>query len=310
MANEQHSERRVEFDFAVTFSNGGGLQGEGFRLDIPGDDITDDELANYLIRDLRLLMVRDVRISNKRIIVEPHKRGPVAPDVATPTGVRHVDLSHTVEDGMITYKGLPAPIICDFLSREQSRANYADGTEFQIGKIELVANTGTYLDSPFHRYADGHDLSELDLASLAHLDAVLVRVTGSAERAISHTAFGAVDVRGKAVLAHTGWDRHWRTDRYFEGHPFLTEDAARYLRDAGAALVGIDSYNIDDTADLSRPAHSILLGAEIPIVEHLCGLEQLPTEGFHFTAVPVKVKGMGTFPVRAYATLMAEGDHR
>ena len=207
---------------------------------------------------------------------------------------------------MITYKGLPAPVICDYLSREQSRANYAEGTEFQIGKIELVANTGTYLDSPFHRYADGHDLSELHLASLAALEASLVRLTGSAERAISHSAFGAIDVRGKAVLIHTGWDRHWRTDQYFEGHPFLTEDAASYLRDAGAALVGIDSYNIDDTADLRRPAHSILLGAEIPIVEHLCGLEQLPGSGFRFTAVPVKVKGMGTFPVRAYATLVEE----
>jgi kynurenine formamidase len=300
MTHNQHSQRRVQFDFAVTFSNGGSLRGEGFRLDIPGDDITDDELADYLIRDLRLLMVRDVRISNKRIIVEPHKRGLVAASVATLTTQRHIDLSHTVEHAMITYKGLPAPIICDFLSREQSRASYAEGTEFQIGKIELVANTGTYLDSPFHRYADGHDL--------ANLDAVLVRVTGSAERAISHTAFGAVDVRGKAVLAHTGWDRHWRTDQYFEGHPFLTEDAARYLRDVGAALIGIDSYNIDDTADLRRPAHSILLGAEIPIVEHLCGLEQLPTEEFRFTAVPVKIKGMGTFPVRAYATLAA-GDH-
>ncbi|HKW23608.1 MAG TPA: cyclase family protein, partial [Ktedonobacterales bacterium] len=203
MTNDQHSQRRVQFDFAVAFSNGGGLQGEGFRLDIPGDDITDDELSDYLIRDLRLLMVRNVRISNKRIIVEPHKRGLVATDAATPTTQRHIDLSHTVEDGMITYKGLPAPIICDFLSREQSRASYADGTEFQIGKIELVANTGTYLDSPFHRYADGHDLSELDLARLANLDAVLVRVTGSAERAISHAAFGAIDVRGRAVLAHT-----------------------------------------------------------------------------------------------------------
>lgn len=311
MTNDQHSQRRVQFDFEVAFSNGGSLRGEGFRLDIPGDDITDNELADYLIRDLRLLMARDVRIRNKRIIVEPHKRGLVATDAATLTTTttqRHIDLSHTVEDGMITYKGLPAPIICDFLSREQSRASYAEGTEFQIGKIELVANTGTYLDSPFHRYADGHDLSELDLARLANLEAVLIRVTGSAERAISHTTFGAVDVRGRAVLAHTGWDRHWRTDQYFEGHPFLTEDAASYLRDAGAALVGIDSYNIDDTADLRRPAHSILLGAEIPIVEHLCGLEQLPTAGFRFTAVPVKVRGMGTFPVRAYATL-AEGDH-
>ena len=287
-------EKRIQFDFAVTFLNGGGLQGHDFRLDIPGDDIGDDELAEYLVRDLRLLMVQQVRITNKRIIVEPHKRG---------AGARHIDLSHIVEDGMITYKGLPAPIICDYLSREDSRANYAAGTEFQIGKIDMVANTGTYLDSPFHRFANGHDLAELDLASLANLDAVLIRVTGSGERAISRAAFAAVDVRGRAVLAHTGWDRHWRTDQYFEGHPFLTEDAATYLRDEGAALVGIDSYNIDDTANLSRPAHTILLGAGIPIVEHLRGLEQLPIVGFRFTAVPPKVRGMGTFPVRAFATL-------
>ncbi len=299
MANE----KRVQFDFTVTFLNGGGLQGQEFRLDISGNDISDKELSDYLIRDLRLLMVGQIHITNKRIITEPHKRGENTTDVSARHGGRQIDLSHIVEDGMITYKGLPAPIICDFLSREASRANYAEGTEFQIGKIELVSNTGTYLDSPFHRYADGHDLSELDLASLADLDAVLVRVTGSAERAITRAAFAPVDVRGKAVLVHTGWDRHWRTDQYFEGHPFLTEDAAVYLRDAGAALVGIDSYNIDDTADLSRPVHTILLRANIPIVEHLCGLEQLPIAGFRFTAVPPKLRGMGTFPVRAFATL-------
>lgn len=299
MAND----KRVQFDFTVTFMNGGGLQGQDFRLDIPGEDIGDDDLAAYLIRDLRLLMVGQVHITNKRIITEPHKRDENATHEATQPGARPIDLSHVVEDGMITYKGLPAPVICDFLSREASRANYAEGTEFQIGKIEMVANTGTYLDSPFHRYAHGHDLSQLDLARLADLDAVVIRVTGSAERAITRAAFASADVRGKAVLAHTGWDRHWRTDQYFEGHPFLTEDAAAYLRDAGAALVGIDSYNIDDTADLSRPVHTILLGAEIPIVEHLCGLEQLPTAGFRFSAVPPKVRGMGTFPVRAFATV-------
>lgn len=216
-----------------------------------------------------------------------------------------MDLSHTVEDGMITYKGLPTPIICDYLSREQSHANYAAGTEFQIGKIELVANTGTYVDSPFHRFADGHDLSELDLWRLADVEAVVVRVVGMAGRAISREVFAALDVRDKAVLVHTGWDRHWRTDQYFEGHPFLTEDAAVYLRDAGARLVGIDSYNIDDTGDGRRPVHTTLLRAEIPIVEHLCDLGLLPTSGFRFSAVPVKVKGMGTFPVRAYA--MIEG---
>jgi arylformamidase len=304
-SNDPLREKRAQFDFIVTFSNGGELRGDGFRLDIDGDDVNDDELADTIIRDMRLLMVQHVEISNKRILIEPHKRAvPVAgPAASSAEERRHIDLSHTVEDGMITYKGLPAPIVCDYISREQSRANYAEGTEFQIGKIEMVANTGTYIDSPFHRYAGGHDLSELNLASLADLDAVLVRLTGSTARAISRSAFGAVDVGGKAVLVQTGWDRHWRTEHYFEGHPFLTEDAATYLQQSGARLVGIDSYNIDDTADLRRPVHTILLGAEIPIVEHLCGLDQLPLTPFRFTAVPVKVKSMGTFPVRAYATL-------
>jgi kynurenine formamidase len=213
-----------------------------------------------------------------------------------------IDLSHTVEHGMITYKGLPAPVICDYLSREDSRSHYAAGTEFHIGKIEMVANTGTYLDSPFHRYADGKDLSELALASLADLDGIVIHA-GSGGRAISEVAFEGGDLRGKAVLVHTGWDAHWRTDRYFEGHPFLTADAAQYLTDSGAALVGIDSLNIDDTADGRRPVHSTLLAAEIPIVEHLCNLGQLPDWGFHFFAVPVKVKQFGTFPVRSFAVI-------
>jgi arylformamidase len=215
---------------------------------------------------------------------------------------RLIDLSHTIEHGLITYKGLPAPIICDFLSREQSKAHYAPGTQFQIGKIEMVANTGTYLDSPFHRYADGKDLSRLELSSLADLVGLLVVGGNDPDgRAIGSKVFQGLDVEGKAVLVHTGWAAHWRTDKYFEGHPFLTKDAAQFLSDQGAALVGIDSYNIDDTADLSRPAHSILLGAGIPIVEHMCNLNKLPPGGFKFFAVPVKIKGFGTFPVRAFA---------
>jgi len=295
-------QKRVQFDFEVEFLNGGGLKGEGFRLDIHGDDIDDSALADYIVRDLRLLMVGRVYIRNKSIIAEPHKRS-VATDVATAPASRLIDLSHTIEDGMITYKGLPAPLICDHLSREQSRQLYAAGTEFQIGKITLVANTGTYIDSPFHRYADGRDIAGLDLQSLAGLDAITVRVTGSSRSAIPREIFAAYDVAGKAVLVHTGWDAHWRTDRYFEGHPFLTVDAAEYLQRSGATLVGIDSYNIDDTGDGRRPVHTTLLGAGIPIVEHMCGLEQLPAAGFRFSAVPPKVKGMGTFPIRAYATL-------
>jgi kynurenine formamidase len=211
-----------------------------------------------------------------------------------------VDVSHVVEHGMVTYKGLPAPLVCDFLSREQSRAHYAPGTEFHIGKIEMVANTGTYLDAPFHRCANGKDLSELSLERLANLAGVVIPADLSNGRAIGRSIFKDRDLRGKAVLVRTGWDAHWRTDQYFEGHPFLTRDAAEYLLEAGVALVGIDSLNIDDTADLSRPVHSLLLAAEVPIVEHLRGLGQLPGSGFRFFAVPVKVKGMGTFPVRAF----------
>jgi len=214
-----------------------------------------------------------------------------------------VDVSHVVEHGMVTYKGLPAPLVCDFLSREQSRAHYAPGTEFRIGKIEMAANTGTYLDSPFHRYAAGKDLSELPLDRLANLVGIVILADPSLGRAVGRGAFGDHDLRGKAVLVRTGWDAHWRTDRYFEGHPFLTRDAAEYLLAAGAALVGIDSLNIDDTGDLSRPVHSLLLAGEVPIVEHLRGLDRLPVGRFRFFAVPVKVKGLGTFPVRAFGLM-------
>jgi len=215
-----------------------------------------------------------------------------------------IDLSHEVEHGMITYKGLPAPIICDFLSREESRKHYAEGTEFNIGKIEMVANTGTYVDSPFHRFADGMDLAELPLESLADLDGIVVHVQ-EAGRAIRAETFHGLELSGRAVLIHTEWARHWRTDQYFEGHPFLTREAAQYLADAGAAFVGIDTYNIDDTTDGTRPAHTILLGRRIPICEHMCRLGDLPDHGFRFHAAPVKVRAFGTFPVRAYAVLDA-----
>jgi kynurenine formamidase len=215
---------------------------------------------------------------------------------------RLVDVSHTVENGMITYKGLPAPVISDYLSREESRTRYAPGTEFHIGKIEMVANTGTYLDSPFHRYARGRDLAGLDLNSIANLDGIVVRCLEST--AITEESFGDIDVKGKAVLVHTGWDRHWRTEEYSSGnHPYLTEAAATHLAKSGATLVGIDSFNIDATGDGNRPAHSVLLGHDIPIVEHLCGLDDLPESGFKFFAVPVKVRQFGTFPVRAFGII-------
>jgi arylformamidase len=216
---------------------------------------------------------------------------------------RVVDLSHTIEHGMVTLQGFPAPVICDWLSREQSRERYEAGTEFQIGRIDMIANTGTYLDTPFHRYANGFDLADLELSAVSHVPAVVVRAVGQDSRAIDWSKFVPIDCRGMAVLVHTGWDRHWGTPRYFEAHPYLTAKAADYLRDRGARLVGIDSLNIDDMSTGARPVHSILLAAGIPIVEHLRGLDQLPSDGFEFSAVPPKVRGMGTFPVRAHAHL-------
>lgn len=298
-------DKRVCFDFEVDFSNGGGIQGQDFRLDIEDDSVGDDALAAHIIRDLRLLMVAEVRILNKRIIEERHKRTNQPAEIDGPrdgTG-RFVDLSHTIESGMVTYKGLPAPVICDYLSREESRNVYAQGTEFQIGRIDMVANTGTYIDSPFHRYEDGHDLAGLAIDRIAEVPGVVVRVEGATGRALDWHHFAPVECRGRAVLVNTGWDRHWRTECYYDGHPFLTEKAALYLRDQGAALVGIDSLNIDDTSFGTRPVHSVLLGAGIPIVEHMTGLGELPVDGFRFSAVPPGVVAMGTFPVRAYARL-------
>lgn len=217
--------------------------------------------------------------------------------------MKMIDLNHVIEHGMVTYRGLPAPLICDFLSREQSRQKYAPGTEFHIGKIEMVANTGTYLDSPFHRYEDGHDVAELKLSQLSHLPCVVARVDTSASRAIEQLNLSKENVRGHAVLIQTAWSRHWRTDAYFEGHPFVTSHLATWLKESGAALVGIDSYNIDNTDTLERPAHSILLRHDIPIVEHLCNLESVPESGAQFFAIPPRIKGMGTFPVRAFAVI-------
>lgn len=216
---------------------------------------------------------------------------------------RLIELSHQIADGLVTYPGLPAPRIDEHLARVASRERYATGTEFSIGRITMVGNTGTYLDSPFHRFADGADLAGLALDRLVDLDGLLVRVLDPAVRAIGTDVLAGLEVGRRAVLIHTGWDRHWATEQYGHGHPFLTADGAVWLAEHGALLVGIDSLNIDDTNDLARPTHTTLLAAGIPIVEHLTGLEQLPLEGFRFTAAPPRVVGMGTWPVRAYATL-------
>jgi kynurenine formamidase len=291
---------RVQFDFEIDFSNGGGIQGRDFRLDIAGDDISDSELADYLVADMRLLMVGAVRVHNKRIIAEAHKRKPVdTPALSEP----YVDLSHVIENGTVSHRGLPAPIICDYLSRESSRTRYAPGTEFHIAKIEMVANTGTYIDCPFHRFADGRDFAQIGIEQLADIDAVVVRAEQRDSAAVGVEYFRGLEIRNRAVLVQTGWDRHWNTQAYLGEHPFLTEEAANHLRDGGAKLVGIDSMNIDDTRGNTRPVHSALLGAGILIAEHLCNLSALPDDGFAFSAIPPKFKGVGTFPVRAMARL-------
>ena len=216
---------------------------------------------------------------------------------------RLVDLSHLIVDGMTTYKGLPGPRICDFWSREESAASYDDGSSFQIGRIDMIANTGTYLDAPFHRFEDGPDLAGLAIAQLAALPGIVVRQPWENGLAVDASRFDGVAVAGKAVLVHTGWDRHWGSDLYFDEHPFLTVEAAQLLASRGAALVGIDSHNIDDTRPKSRPVHTVLLGAGLLICEHLTNLGALPDEGFTFTAAPPGIAGMGTFPVRAFALL-------
>jgi len=293
-------DRRVKFDFEIYFTNGGNIKGEDFRLDIEGDTISDKALADHIIADLRLLMVGEAKILNKEILTEPHKRKPIKEQSGSSV---LVDLSHTITSGLVTYKGLPAPVICDYLSREQSKQFYAPGTTFQIGKIEMVTNTGTYIDCPFHRFEDGKDVSEFGLERFADLEGVVIRVPYAESQAITLEHVKHYEIRNRAVLLHTGWDAHWNTEKYYEGHPYVTREAAEFLRDCAVKLVGIDSHNIDDTRDKERPVHTTLLGAEILIVEHLCNLYTLPADGFTFSAVPPKFKGVGTFPVRAMARI-------
>ena len=214
-----------------------------------------------------------------------------------------IDLSHTIENGLVTYKGLPAPIICDFLSREDSKQFYEKGTEFQIGKIEMVTNTGTYIDFPFHRFENGKDLSQIELECFVDLDAIMISIPFTQTIAITDKHLSNYSLNDKAILIHTGWDSHWNTESYYENHPYLTKEAALYLRECNVKLVGIDSNNIDNTTHKSRPVHTILLGAQILIVEHLCNLSLLPENGFTFSAIPPKFKGVGTFPIRTIAKL-------
>jgi len=227
-----------------------------------------------------------------------HPGSPASP------GRRVVDLTHVLEDGMVTYPGLPAPAISDWLSWADSATRYAPGTEFQIGRIEMIANTGTYLDAPSHRHRDGDDLAALPLQRVAALDGVVVEARERTGPAVDVAMLEDVEVAGRAVLVRTGWDAHWRTERYGGADaPFLTAAAAQHLLDRGAALVGIDALNVDSGADGQRPVHTMLLAAGVPVLEHLTNLGALPVDGFELHAAPVPVRGMGTFPVRAYAVL-------
>jgi kynurenine formamidase/predicted enzyme related to lactoylglutathione lyase len=210
-----------------------------------------------------------------------------------------IDLSHDITDGMLTYPGLPGPRYGSVLTREDSRGRYAPGVEFSIGSVELCTNTGTYLDTPFHRYADGHDLAALPLERCADLPCLVLDVTGIDAIGPEVLDF---DFDDHAVIFRTNWSRHWGTPAYVgNDHPFLTEATARALVAGGAALVGIDSLNIDGTRGNDRPVHSILLAAGVPIVEHLTNLAAVPATGARFTAVPPKLAQLGTFTVRAFA---------
>ncbi|BBH69907.1 hypothetical protein ACTI_65920 [Actinoplanes sp. OR16] len=304
MSEQQY---RAVFDASVTFSNGGGLTASGFRVDVPGPDVTAEEVTTLFLRSLGLLLSETAVLTDLEIVPEAHRgtRGSTAPP---PSARRQVDLSHVITAGMTTYPGLPGPEITPHLTREASRATYAPGVEFAIDRISMVGNTGTYLDSPYHRYPDGDDLAGLPLDRLAGLPAVVVRTAGAGVRGVGVGALAAYEVTGRAVLLHTGGDTSWGTPAYADDAPYLTEAGARWLVEQGALLVGIDAVNIDDSSPAAggaRPAHSLLLAAGIPIVEHLTGLGQLPPYGARFTAVPPRVAGFGTFPVRAFATVEA-----
>ncbi|MBO3743752.1 cyclase family protein [Actinoplanes flavus] len=295
---------RAEFDAEVALEGGGELRARGFRLDIPHADVTEVEVTAMLVAALAPQRVERAEVRGIRIIAEPHPPAGRLPVER----VRHVDLSHVVEAGLITFPGLPGPEIVPHLTREASRGVYAPGTEFSIERISMVGNTGTYVDSPYHRYPDGADLAGLPLERLAGLPAVVVRAVGG-ERGVTAEMLADVAVAGRAVLLHTGGDRHWATPAYATGAPFLTADGARLLVDRGAALVGIDAVNIDDMSPSTcgeRPAHTLLLAAGIPIVENLTNLRELPPSGARFTAVPPRIAAFGTFPVRAFATVPVE----
>jgi len=292
---------RAELDAAVNLTSGGSVRIQGLRIDVPHPDVTRAEIAALLVAALGLRDVERVELAAARVFGDPAE-----PAGSSAIRVEFVELSHVISDGMTTYLGVPGPAISPHLTWADSRPRYAEGTEFSMDRIDMIGQTGTYLDSPRHRYEDGADLAGLPLGRLAGLPAVVVRTIGSGRRAVEAGDLESLTVAGHAVLLHTGGDRHWGTASYAEDNPYLSADAARLLVERGVALVGIDSINIDDTtaaAGGERPAHSILLAAGIPIVEHLTGLAELPPTGARFTAAPPRIAGFGTFPVRAFATM-------
>jgi arylformamidase len=300
-------EHRAHFDFEIRFANGGDLTGTGFRLDLPSADVDEAAIGRLLVGHLGLALVETVELRGLRIVAEQHRGSRGVPVTAEVASTRVIDLSHSIRAGLITYPGLPAPVITPHLTRAQSREKYAPGTEFAMDVITLIGNTGTYLDSPFHRYADGPDLAGLDLSTLVGLRTEVFHLTDAWDadrRGIRAETLADRDVRGAAVLLHTGWDSQFGTERYGVGAPFLTGEGASHLIEAGAVLVGIDSVNIDDTeSGGERPAHTLLLGAGVHVVEHLTNLGALPAQGARFTAAPPAIEGFGTFPVRAFAEI-------
>ncbi|MCU7731052.1 cyclase family protein [Actinoplanes sp. KI2] len=292
---------RAELDAAVTLAGGGSLRVQGLRIDVPHPDVTRAEIGALLVAKLGLRDAERVELDQVRIFGERAE-----PTGAAAIRAEFVELSHVISAGMTTYPGLPGPAISPHLTWADSRTRYAEGTEFSMDRIDMIGQTGTYLDSPRHRYEDGADLAGLPLGRLADLPAVVVRMIGSGRRAVEAGDLESLTLAGHAVLLHTGGDRHWGTAAYADDHPYLSADAARLLVERGVALVGIDAINIDDTSAAAggqRPAHSILLAAGIPIVEHLTGLAEVPPTGARFTAAPPRISGFGTFPVRAFATM-------
>jgi arylformamidase len=295
---------RAHFDAVVEFTNGGSLSAERFRLDLPSGDADEALVERLFVQHLGLALVKSVTLSNLVIAEETHRGSRGIETRPSREARRVIDLSHVIRAGLITYPGLPAPTITPHLTRAESRSRYAPGTEFAMDIITMIGNTGTYLDSPYHRYEGGTDLAGLDLATLVDLPAEVFHVDDSTERGVPASVFFDRDVRDAAVLIHTGWSRHFGTPAYAAGAPFLEPAAVEYLVQQGAALVGIDSLNIDDTeSGGERPAHTGLLAAGVHVVEHLAHLGELPPSGARFTAAPPAVEAFGTFPVRAFAIL-------